>query len=196
MTLELKPSYFCHKTSVVDFPCQIGKGTKIWHFTHIMPNCIIGKNCTLGQNVFISSGVIVGDNTKIQNNVSLFDGVVCEENVFIGPSVVFTNVINPRSEINRRSEFKKTQIKEGATIGANATIICGISLGEYSFIAAGSVVTKDVLPYALVTGNPSRQVGWVSKYGHKLNFDSKNIAICNITKQKYFLKKNYVKLIK
>ena len=196
MTLNRKTSYFCHKSSIVDFPCQIGEKTKIWHFTHIMPNCIIGKNCTLGQNVFISSGVIVGDNTKIQNNVSLFDGVVCEENVFIGPSVVFTNVINPRSEINRRSEFKKTQIKEGATIGANATIICGISLGEYSFIAAGSVVTKDVLPYALVMGNPSRQVGWVSKYGHKLNFDSKNIAICNITKQKYFLEKNYVKLIK
>ena len=196
MTLDQKKSYFCHETSIIDFPCQIGEGTKIWHFTHIMPNCIIGKNCTLGQNVFISSNVLIGDNTKIQNNVSLFDGVTCEKNVFIGPSVVFTNVINPRSEISRQSEFKKTQIKEGATIGANATIICGISLGEYSFIAAGSVVTKDVLPYALVMGNPSRQVGWVSKYGHKLNFDSKNIAICNITKQKYFLEENSVKLIK
>ena len=154
------------------------------------------KNCTLGQNVFISSNVVIGDNSKIQNNVSLFDGVTCEKNVFIGPSVVFTNVINPRSEINRRSEFMQTQIKQGTTIGANATIICGISLGEYSFIAAGSVVTKDVLPYALVMGNPSRQVGWVSKYGNKLKFDSKNIAICNVTKQKYFLEKNSVKLIK
>ena len=161
-----------------------------------MPNCIISKNCTLGQNVFISSNVVVGDNTKIQNNVSLFEGVTCEKNVFIGPSVVFTNVINPRSEINRRSEFMKTKIKEGATIGANSTIICGISLGKYCFVAAGSVVTKSVLPYALVMGNPSKQVGWVSKYGNKLNFDSKNIAICDITKQKYFLEKNSIKLIK
>ena len=196
MSLEVKTSYFCHETSIVDVPCQIGKGTKIWQFSHIMPNCIIGKNCTLGQNVFISSNVVVGDNTKIQNNVSLFEGVTCEKNVFIGPSVVFTNVINPRSEINRRSEFMKTTIKEGATIGANATIICGISLGKYCFIAAGSVVTKSVLPYALVMGNPSKQVGWVSKYGNKLNFDSKNIAICDITKQKYFLEKNSLKLIK
>ena len=196
MALELKNSYFCHESSIVDFPCQIGKGTKIWHFSHIMPNCIIGKNCTLGQNVFVSSNVVIGDNTRVQNNVSLFDGVTCAKNVFIGPSVVFTNVINPRSEINRRSEFRRTQVKEGSTIGANATIICGISLGEYSFIAAGSVVTKDVLPYALVMGNPSRQVGWVSKYGNKLKFDSKNIAICNVTKQKYFLEENSVKLIK
>ena len=196
MTLDQKQSYFCHETSIIDFPCQIGEGTKIWHFTHIMPNCIIGKNCTLGQNVFISSNVLIGDNTKIQNNVSLFDGVTCEKNVFIGPSVVFTNVINPRSEINRQSEFKKTQIKEGATIGANATIICGISLGEYSFIAAGSVVTKNVLPFALVMGNPSRQVGWVSKHGNKLSFNSKNIAVCNISKQKYYLEQNSVKLIK
>ena len=196
MTLDQKKSYFCHETSIIDFPCQIGEGTKIWHFTHIMPNCIIGKNCTLGQNVFISSNVVVGDNSKIQNNVSLFDGVTCEKNVFIGPSVVFTNVINPRSEISRQSEFKKTQIKEGATIGANATIICGISLGEYSFIAAGSVVTKNVLPFALVMGNPSRQVGWVSKHGNKLSFNSKNIAVCNISKQKYYLEQNSVKLIK
>lgn len=196
MTLDQKKSYFCHETSIIDFPCQIGEGTKIWHFTHIMPNCIIGKNCTLGQNVFISSNVLIGDNTKIQNNVSLFDGVTCEKNVFIGPSVVFTNVINPRSEISRQSEFKKTQIKEGATIGANATIICGISLGEYSFIAAGSVVTKNVLPFALVMGNPSRQVGWVSKHGNKLSFNSKNIAVCNISKQKYYLEQNSVKLIK
>ena len=196
MALDLKTSYFCHETSIVDSPCQIGKGTKIWQFSHIMPNSIIGENCMLGQNVFISSNVVIGDNTKIQNNVSLFDGVTCEKNVFIGPSVVFTNVINPRSEINRRSEFMQTQIKQGTTIGANATIICGISLGEYSFIAAGSVVTKDVLPYALVIGNPSRQVGWVSKYGNKLNFDSKNIAICNVTKQKYFFENNSVKLIK
>jgi UDP-2-acetamido-3-amino-2,3-dideoxy-glucuronate N-acetyltransferase len=196
MTLKRKTSYFCHKTSIVDSPCQIGEKTKIWHFSHIMPNCIIGKNCTLGQNVFVSSNVVIGDNTRVQNNVSLFDGVTCAKNVFIGPSVVFTNVINPRSEINRRSEFRRTQVKEGSTIGANATIICGISLGEYSFIAAGSVVTKDVLPYALVMGNPSRQVGWVSKYGNKLKFDSKNIAICNVTKQKYFLEENSVKLIK
>ena len=196
MTLKRNTSYSCHETSIVDFHCQIGKGTKIWQFCHIMPNSIIGENCTLGQNVFISSGVVIGDNTKIQNNVSLFDGVTCEKNVFIGPSVAFTNVINPRSEINRRSEFMKTKIKEGATIGANATIICGISLGKYCFIAAGSVVTKSVLPFALVMGNPSKQVGWVSKYGNKLNFDSKNIAICDITKQKYFLEKNSVKLIK
>ena len=196
MALELKTSYFCHESSVIDFPCQIGKGTKIWHFSHIMRNCTIGKNCTLGQNVFISSNVVIGDNTRIQNNVSLFDGVTCEKNVFIGPSVVFTNVINPRSEFNRRSEFMQTKVKEGTTIGANATIICGISLGEYSFIAAGSVVTKDVLPYALVVGNPSRQVGWVSKCGNKLNFDSKNIAICDVTKQKYFLENNSVNLIK
>ena len=196
MTLDQKKSYFCHETSILDFPCKIGQGTKIWHFSHIMSNCIIGDYCTLGQNVFISSNVEIGNNTKIQNNVSVFEGVTCEDNVFIGPSVVFTNVINPRAEINRRSEFKKTQIKKGTTIGANATIICGITIGEYSFIAAGSVVTKDVLPYALVMGNPSRQVGWVSKHGNKLKFDSKNIAICNVTKQKYFLEENSVKLIK
>ena len=193
---EIRTQYFAHQTVIIDEPCDIGSGTKIWHFSHIMKDSKLGKNCNIGQNVFISSGAAIGDNTRIQNNVSIFDGVVCEENVFIGPSVVFTNVINPRAEINRRSEFKKTLIKKGSTIGANATIICGNSLGEYSFIAAGSVVTKDVLPYALVMGNPSKQVGWVSKYGNKLNFDSKNIAICDITKQKYFLEKNSVKLIK
>ena len=189
-------SYYIHDTCFIDSNVDIGEDTKIWHFSHIQSGAKIGKNCTLGQNVFISSDVVIGDNTKIQNNVSLFDGVTCEKNVFIGPSVVFTNVINPRAEVNRRSEFRKTQIKEGVTIGANATIICGISLGEYSFIAAGSVVTKNVLPYALVMGNPSRQVGWVSKYGNKLNFDSKNNAICDVSKQKYFLEKNSVKLIK
>ena len=196
MTLNQKNSYFCHETSIVDFPCKIGKGTRIWHFSHIMSNCVIGDNCTLGQNVFVSSNVKIGNNTKIQNNVSVFEGVTCEKNVFIGPSVVFTNVINPRAEINRRAEFKKTLIKCGTTIGANAVIICGVTLGEYSFIAAGAVVTKNVLPFALVMGNPSKQVGWVSKYGNKLSFDSKNIAICNISNQKYLLENNSVKLLK
>ena len=192
----MSSNYFCHESTIISKESEIGDNSKIWQFCHILGHSIIGKNCVIGQNVMIGPDVKIGSNCKIQNNVSIYKGITIEDNVFCGPSCVFTNVINPRSEINRRSEFRKTQVKEGSSIGANATIICGISLGEYSFIAAGSVVTKDVLPYALVMGNPSRQVGWVSKYGHKLNFDSKNIAICDITKQKYFLENNSVKLIK
>ena len=183
-------NYFAHETAVIDEGCQIGEGVKIWHFSHIMPNCIIGDRCNIGQNVVVSGGVILGKNVKVQNNVSIYTGVICEDDVFLGPSVVFTNVINPRSAIKRTSEYQKTLIKKGASIGANATIICGISIGEFAFIGAGSVVTKDVLPFALVVGNPSRQIGWVSEYGHTLEFDEQGIATCKESNQKYQLKKD------
>lgn len=185
-------NYFAHETAVIDEDCTIGKETKIWHFSHIMSNCIIGNQCNIGQNVVVSPKVILGQNVKVQNNVSIYTGVICEDDVFIGPSVVFTNVINPRSAIKRTSEYQKTLIKKGASIGANATIICGISIGEFAFIGAGSVVTKEVLPYALVVGNPSRQIGWVSQYGHTLNFDKQGNAICKESNQKYQLKNGAV----
>ena len=166
---------------------EIGIGTKIWHFSHIMPNSIIGNNCNIGQNVVISPSVILGSNVKVQNNVSIYSGVICEDDVFLGPSMVFTNVINPRSAIIRRDEFLQTIVKKGASIGANATIVCGNNIGEYAFIGAGAVVTKEVLPYALVVGNPSKQIGWISEYGHRLNFDSNGIAICPESNEKYEL---------
>lgn len=185
-------TYFAHETAVIDEGCIIGEGSKIWHFSHIMPNCKIGKNCNIGQNVVISPEVILGNNVKVQNNVSIYTGVICEDDVFLGPSMVFTNVINPRSAIIRKDQYKKTIVKKGASIGANATIVCGITIGEYAFVGAGAVVTKDVKPYALVVGNPSRQTGWMSEYGHKLHFNEQGIAICPESKQKYKLENNQV----
>lgn len=184
--------YFAHETAVIDEGCQIGKGTKIWHFTHIMKGCIIGENCNIGQNVVVSPGVILGRNVKVQNNVSIYTGVLCEDDVFLGPSMVFTNVINPRSAIIRKEQYKKTTVKKGTTIGANATIVCGITLGQFAFIGAGAVVTKDVKPYALVVGNPARLTGWMSEYGHKLKFDLNGLATCPESSEKYQLKDNEV----
>lgn len=188
-------NYFKHESSYIDNGCQIGEGTKIWHFSHIMSNCIIGKNCNIGQNVVISPDVRLGDNVKIQNNVSVYTGVICEDDVFLGPSMVFTNVINPRSHISRKNEYKQTIVRKGASIGANATIVCGNEIGEYALIGAGSVVTKNVKPYALMVGNPARQIGWVSENGQKLEFDENGIAICTETKQSYHLENNIVKKI-
>jgi len=188
----MSDSYFVHPSSIVDEGCEIGKGTKIWHFSHIMPNCRIGENCNLGQNVVVSPDVVLGNNVKVQNNVSIYTGVICEDDVFLGPSMVFTNVINPRSAVNRKSEYKKTFVRKGASIGANATIICGIEIGTFAFIAAGAVVTKDVPAYALVVGNPARQKGWMSEYGQKLEFDSSGLAICPESKEKYQLKNGVV----
>ncbi len=187
--------YFAHETAVIDDGCIIGKGTKIWHFSHIMPNCIIGENCNLGQNVVVSPQVILGKNVKVQNNVSIYTGVICEDDVFLGPSMVFTNVINPRSAIIRKNEYQETLVKKGASIGANATIICGNPIGEYALIGAGAVVTKEVKPYALVVGNPAKQIGWVSEYGHRLHFDSIGKAICEESEQVYLLKDNFVRKI-
>ena len=184
--------FFAHETSVIDEPCLIGSGTKIWHFTHVMKDCVIGKGCNLGQNVVVSPRVILGNNVKVQNNVSIYSGVICEDNVFLGPSMVFTNIINPRSSIIRRDEYINTLVKEGASIGANATIICGNIIGEFSLIGAGAVVTKDVRPYSLVLGNPAKQVGWVSEFGHRLNFDKKGFAKCIESQQTYQLKNNKV----
>lgn len=188
-------SYFSHPTAIIDEGCSIGEGSKIWHFSHIMPDCIIGNNCNIGQNVVISPEVILGNNVKVQNNVSIYTGVVCEDDVFLGPSMVFTNVINPRSAVNRRGQYSKTLVKKGASIGANATIVCGHDIGEYAFIGAGAVVTKEVLPYALVVGNPARQVGWMSEFGHKLEFDENNQAICEESKEIYELVEGRVKKI-
>ena len=187
--------YFAHETAVIDEGCEIGPGTKIWHFSHVMPNCVIGNNCNIGQNVVISPEVILGKNVKVQNNVSIYTGVVCEDDVFLGPSMVFTNVINPRSAIKRRDEYLKTNVKHGASIGANATIVCGNDIGEFAFIGAGAVVVKEVLPYALVVGNPSKQIGWISEYGHRLEFDANGIAECIETKEQYQLKENRVSKI-
>lgn len=171
-------SYFAHETAVVDTGCEIGVGTKIWHFSHIMPNCTIGQNCNIGQNVVVSPEVILGNNVKIQNNVSLYTGVICEDDVFLGPSMVFTNVMNPRSAVNRKDQYAKTIVRKGASIGANATIVCGNDIGQFAFIGAGSVVTKEVPAYALVVGNPARQIGWMSAYGHRLTFDENGKATC------------------
>jgi len=179
--------YFAHPTAVIDEGSQIGEGTKIWHFTHIMPGCLIGENCNLGQNVVVSPGVVLGKNVKVQNNVSIYTGVTCEDDVFLGPSAVFTNVINPRSAVNRKSEYMKTLVKRGASIGANATIVCGHDIGAYAFIGAGAVVTKNVPDYALVVGNPARQTGWMSEFGHQLKFDKEGYAVCEESKEKYFL---------
>jgi UDP-2-acetamido-3-amino-2,3-dideoxy-glucuronate N-acetyltransferase len=188
-------TYFAHDTAVIDDDCLIGNGTKIWHFSHIMPNCTIGTKCNLGQNVVVSPQVILGNNVKVQNNVSIYTGVICEDDVFLGPSMVFTNVINPRSAVIRKDEYKKTIVKKGASIGANATIICGNNIGEYALIGAGSVVTKEVLPYALVVGNPSKQIGWISENGHRLTFEANGIAICPESNEKYELKNNKVQKI-
>jgi len=185
-------SYFNHETAVIDDNCQIGEGTKIWHFSHIMSNCIIGKNCNIGQNVVVSPEVILGSNVKVQNNVSIYTGVTCEDDVFLGPSMVFTNVINPRSAINRRNEYAKTTVKKGVSIGANATIVCGNDIGEYAFIGAGAVVTKTVPAYALLVGNPAKQIGWVGEYGHRLEFNKDGIAVCEESKQQYKLENNTV----
>lgn len=190
--INLLSNFFAHETSIIDANCKIGRDTKIWHFSHIMSNSIIGESCNLGQNVVVSPNVVLGTNVKVQNNVSLYTGVICEDDVFLGPSMVFTNVINPRSAIKRQHEYKQTLVKKGATIGANATIICGITIGEFALIGAGAVVTKNILPYALVMGNPSRQTGWVSEYGHKLLFDEKGFATCQESKQNYQLKDNRV----
>jgi len=185
-------NFFAHPTAVLDEGCSIGNDTKIWHFSHIMPNSIIGEKCNIGQNVVISPDVRLGNNVKVQNNVSIYTGVECEDDVFLGPSMVFTNVINPRSAIARRDQYLKTVVKRGASIGANATIVCGNDLGEYCFIGAGSVVTKEVKPYALIVGNPGRQLGWISKHGHRLEFDASNRAVCPEGKDTYELKDDYV----
>jgi UDP-2-acetamido-3-amino-2,3-dideoxy-glucuronate N-acetyltransferase len=185
-------SYFSHETAVIDEGCQIGEGSKIWHFTHVMPNCLIGEGCNIGQNVVVSPDVILGNNVKVQNNVSIYTGVICEDDVFLGPSMVFTNVMNPRSAIIRKDEYKKTIVKKGASIGANATIVCGNNIGEYAFIGAGAVVTKEIPAYSLWVGNPAKQIGWVSKYGHKLNFDSTGKAICPESKEEYKLENKKV----
>jgi len=185
-------SYFNHETAIIDEGCNIGEGTKIWHFSHIMSNCTIGKKCNIGQNVVVSPGVILGGNVKIQNNVSIYEGVICEDDVFLGPSMVFTNVTNPRSGVNRQGEYSKTIVRKGASIGANATIVCGHNIGEYAFIGAGAVVTKTVLPYALVVGNPAKQIGWMSEFGHRLEFDTNGEAICVESNETYKLEDNNV----
>jgi len=187
--------YYSHETAIIDNDCIIGKGTKIWHFSHIMSNCNLGENCNIGQNVVISPYVILGNNVKIQNNVSVYTGVTCEDDVFLGPSCVFTNVLNPRSAVNRRGQYSKTLVCKGATIGANATIICGNTIGKYAFIAAGAVVTKSVAPYALVMGNPAIQKGWVSEHGLKLIFDNEGLAICMESNEKYKIKNGIVEKI-
>ncbi|MDB4534120.1 N-acetyltransferase [Vicingaceae bacterium] len=188
-------SYFNHETAIIDEGCEIGEGTKIWHFSHIMTNCKIGDNCNIGQNVVVSPEVVLGSNVKIQNNVSIYSGVTCEDDVFLGPSMVFTNVINPRSAVNRRGEYSKTIVKKGASIGANATIVCGHDIGEYAFIGAGAVVTKTVPAFALVVGNPSKQIGWMSEYGHRLEFDVNGFAICKESNEKYKIEDNIVSKI-
>jgi UDP-2-acetamido-3-amino-2,3-dideoxy-glucuronate N-acetyltransferase len=185
-------NYSAHPTAVIDEGCEIGEGTKIWHFSHIMTNCKIGKNCNLGQNVVVSPDVILGNNVKVQNNVSIYTGVICEDDVFLGPSMVFTNVINPRSAVNRRGQYEKTLVETGVSIGANATIVCGNNIGKFAFIGAGAVVTKNVPDYALVIGNPARQTGWMSEYGHKLQFDNKGIAVCPESNEKYKLESGRV----
>lgn len=188
-------AYQAHETAVIDAGCTIGEGTRIWHFSHIMAGCTLGKGCNIGQNVVISPDVVLGNNVKVQNNVSVYTGVTCEDDVFLGPSCVFTNVINPRSAVPRKEQYLKTHVGKGATIGANATVVCGHTIGEYALIGAGAVVTKDVPPYALVVGNPSQQIGWVSEYGHRLVFDEKRTAVCPESGQRYVLQDNQVKRV-
>ena len=185
-----------HESAIVDPGCEIGEGTRIWHFCHLITGCKIGKNCSLGQNVMVANGVVLGNNVKVQNNVSLYEGVLCEDNVFIGPSAVFTNVINPRSGVVRKPEYRTTLVKKGATIGANATIVCGVELGIYAFVGAGAVVTKNVEDYSLVVGNPARHIGWMSERGHRLEFDTDGIAKCPENDDQYQLKENRVSKIK
>jgi len=184
--------YFAHETAVIDEGCQIGAGTRIWHFSHIMRGAVIGRNCNLGQNVVVSPDVILGDNVNVQNNVSIYTGVICENDVFLGPSMVFTNVINPRSAVVRRGQYTRTTVKRGASIGANATIICGHDIGAFAFIGAGAVVTRDVKPYALIVGNPGRQTGWMSEYGHRLEFDKEGLAVCPESGERYKLENDFV----
>lgn len=191
----MENEYFAHETAIIDEGCKVGKGSKIWHFSHLMENSWLGENCNIGQNVVISEGVILGNNVKVQNNVSIYTGVVCEDDVFLGPSMVFTNVINPRSAVNRRGQYIRTTVRKGASIGANATIVCGHDIGEYAFIGAGAVVTREVLPYALVVGNPARQIGWMSTFGHRLNFDEKGVAVCPESQEKYKLSNGSVSRI-
>jgi UDP-2-acetamido-3-amino-2,3-dideoxy-glucuronate N-acetyltransferase len=191
----MEKEYFAHETAIVDEGCTIGKGTKIWHFSHIMTNCVIGENCNIGQNVVVSPEVVLGKNVKIQNNVSIYSGVICEDDVFLGPSMVFTNVINPRSAVNRRGHYVRTIVKKGASIGANATIVCGHDIGEFAFIGAGAVITKEVPAYALFIGNPAKHAGWMSEYGHRLNFDENGIAFCPESNEKYQLKEGKVSKI-
>jgi UDP-2-acetamido-3-amino-2,3-dideoxy-glucuronate N-acetyltransferase len=188
----MEKDFFAHETAIVDQPCTIGKGTKIWHFSHVMQNCDLGENCNIGQNVVISPEVKLGNNVKVQNNVSIYTGVICEDDVFLGPSMVFTNVTNPRSAVNRRGQYTRTIVKKGASIGANSTIVCGHDIGEFAFIGAGAVVTKEIPAYALVVGNPAKQIGWMSEYGHRLSFDGKGLAVCPESKEEYLLKENRV----
>jgi len=187
-----KNNYFSHETAVIDQGCSIGQGTKIWHFSHIMTNAVLGERCNLGQNVVVSPGVVLGNNVKVQNNVSIYTGVICEDDVFLGPSMVFTNILNPRSAIIRRDQYVETRVEKGASIGANATIVCGNTIGRFALIGAGSVVTKVVPAYALIVGNPGKQIGWVSEYGHRLHFDDKNDAICPESKEIYRIENNTV----
>lgn len=184
--------YYAHPTAVIDEGCAIGENTKVWHFCHIMPNCKIGKDCSLGQNVVVMPKVELGNNVKVQNNVSIYEGVICEDDVFLGPSMVFTNVYNPRSAVSRKHEYRKTIVKKGASIGANATIVCGNNIGEYAFIGAGTVITKEVPDYALIVGNPGKQIGWMSEFGERLEFDEKGLATCPHSNQEYVLKNNLV----
>lgn len=188
----MNQDYFAHPTAVIDEGCKIGKGTKIWHFSHIMAGAEIGENCNIGQNVVVSPGVKLGRNVKVQNNVSIYTGVICDEDVFLGPSMVFTNITNPRSQVIRKDSYVTTIVEKGASIGANATIVCGNIIGRYAFIGAGAVVTKDIKPYALVVGNPAKQTGWMSEYGHKLKFDVKGFAVCPESKERYRLENDNV----
>ena len=194
--MNTSQNYFAHETAIIDEGCEIGEGTKIWHFSHIMTNCKIGKACNFGQNIVVSPGVVLGNNVKVQNNVSIYTGVTCDDDVFLGPSMVFTNVINPRSAVNRRDQYAKTNVGKGVSIGANATIVCGHDIGKFAFIGAGAVVTKNVPDYALLVGNPARQLRWMSEYGHRLEFDKNGIAICPERKQEYKLEKGLVERIK
>lgn len=188
-------NFYAHNTAIIDDGAKIGTNSKIWHFCHVMGDSKIGENCSLGQNVFVANNVILGNNVKVQNNVSIYTGVICEDDVFLGPSMVFTNITNPRSAVVRKGQYEKTLVRKGASIGANATIVCGHTVGEYAFIGAGTVITKDVPDYALMVGVPARQLGWMSKYGHRLNFNEQNIAICPESKEKYKLKNNQVEFI-